>query len=206
MRFEGTLSSWNDDRGFGFIEPEQGGEATFAHIKAFLPGTGRPTVGMRVLFEVETGPKGKRAKGVQALRRPRTIDRPPVEAPAPWSPLSLVAIPAFLAVYVIAARTWAVSPIWIAAYAVASIVTFFAYAFDKAAAVRKTWRTSEQTLHVLGFCCGWPGALLAQQTLRHKTSKVSFRVMFWFTVAANVAAFVAIHSPFGKHLVSGGAV
>lgn len=35
MRFEGFVKSWNDDRAFGFIEPDQGGQDIFAHITAF---------------------------------------------------------------------------------------------------------------------------------------------------------------------------
>jgi ABC-type lipoprotein export system ATPase subunit len=47
-------------------------------------------------------------------------------------------------------------------------------------------------LNILG---GWPGALVAQQVLRHKSNKASFRSAFWGTVVVNVAGFVAIHSP-----------
>ena len=35
MRFEGIIKSWNDERGFGFIEPSPGGQEIFVHIKAF---------------------------------------------------------------------------------------------------------------------------------------------------------------------------
>lgn len=35
MRFEGTIKSWNDERGFGFIAPALGGDEVFIHIKAF---------------------------------------------------------------------------------------------------------------------------------------------------------------------------
>ena len=39
MQFTGTLQSWNDDRGFGFIEATQGGQEIFVHIKAFPAAT-----------------------------------------------------------------------------------------------------------------------------------------------------------------------
>ena len=42
--------------------------------------------------------------------------------------------------------------------------------------------------------CGWPGALLAQQVLRHKTSKTSFIAVFWLTILVNVVGFVALHA------------
>ncbi|HZV55939.1 MAG TPA: cold shock domain-containing protein, partial [Rhodocyclaceae bacterium] len=45
MRIEGTLGKWNDDRGFGFIAPRQGGPEVFVHISAFPKDGRRPTVG-----------------------------------------------------------------------------------------------------------------------------------------------------------------
>jgi uncharacterized membrane protein YsdA (DUF1294 family) len=56
---------------------------------------------------------------------------------------------------------------------------------------------SESTLHTLSLVGGWPGALVAQQVLRHKSNKATFRTAFWGTVVANVAGFVFIHSPWG---------
>ena len=76
------------------------------------------------------------------------------------------------------------------AYGVLSLGCFVAYAMDKSAAREGRWRTSERTLLLLGLLCGWPGAVLAQQWLRHKSSKRSFQVLFWISVAINVAAFV----------------
>jgi len=40
-----------------------------------------------------------------------------------------------------------------------------------------------------------PGAIVAQQVLRHKSSKASFRFAFWGSVAVNVVAFVVMNSP-----------
>lgn len=81
-RFDGVLSQWNDGRGFGFITPSAGGEALFAHISAFPRLAQRPVVGLRVSFEIETGPNGKkRARGIRLLplsgpeTGPRPIDR-----------------------------------------------------------------------------------------------------------------------------------
>ncbi|RZI78674.1 MAG: cold shock domain-containing protein, partial [Rubrivivax sp.] len=48
MRFDGIIKSWNDDRGFGFIEPAQGGQEIFVHIKAFKGLRGRPQPGQRL--------------------------------------------------------------------------------------------------------------------------------------------------------------
>lgn len=73
-------------------------------------------------------------------------------------------------------------------YAVASAVTFLAYGMDKHAAKKGAWRIRERTLHLLALAGGWPGALLAQQLLRHKSAKAQFRRVFWVTVVLNVAA------------------
>lgn len=79
--------------------------------------------------------------------------------------------------------------LWLASfYGVASVACFIAYAIDKSAAQHRRRRISERTLLLLGLCCGWPGGLLAQRILRHKTVKTSFQIAFWCSVAANVAA------------------
>ena len=75
-----------------------------------------------------------------------------------------------------------------------------AYALDKSAAQQGAWRTRESTLHLLALCGGWPGALVAQQTLRHKSSKAEFRMVFWATVLLNMAALGFLVSPYGAQL------
>jgi len=80
------------------------------------------------------------------------------------------------------------SVIIIAVYGVLSAVTFFAYALDKSAARSGSWRTQESTLLLMGLAGGWPGALVAQRLLRHKSIKATFLKPFWVTVILNVAA------------------
>lgn len=75
-------------------------------------------------------------------------------------------------------------------YLAVSIVAFIAYALDKSAAKNNRWRTQERTLHLLGLLGGWPGALLAQRVLRHKSKKTAFLLVFWLTVLINCAALV----------------
>lgn len=71
-------------------------------------------------------------------------------------------------------------------YAVIASLAFIAYAIDKAAAKSDRWRIPESTLHVLGLLGGWPGAMLAQTLLRHKSVKREFRLIFWVTVVVNL--------------------
>ncbi len=81
-----------------------------------------------------------------------------------------------------------------ALYAVASVACFILYALDKSAARQGRRRTPERTLLLLGLAGGWPGALAAQQLLRHKSSKLSFLAKFWLTVLLNLAALVALQA------------
>jgi len=192
MRIEGTLKSWNDERGFGLIEPTQGGQEIFVHIKAFQVRTERPQFGQRLTFEVEVNSDGqKRAKLVQHVRIAR-VPRRRRDSPTQWGTASYFAIPAFLLVYTLVAIVWRV-PSWVAAlYVAASVVCFVVYAIDKSAAVGGRWRVSERTLIFLGFVGGWPGAIVAQQVLRHKSNKAAFRSAFWRSVGLNVLAFIAL--------------
>ncbi|MFT7724521.1 MAG: cold shock and DUF1294 domain-containing protein [Roseateles sp.] len=201
MRFEGNLTSWNDERGFGRIESSQGGEPIFVHVSAWPRGTGRPQLGQAVSFEVELGPKGKRAKNVQLVQFRRPV-RPSERATrAQWGTATLFAIPAFLVIYVVVAAVWKL-PLWVAGlYLAVSAATFLAYAADKSAASSGAWRTPESTLHMLAVAGGWPGALLAQQLLRHKSTKQPFRQVFWATALLNVVGLVLLASPLRRSLL-----
>lgn len=84
-----------------------------------------------------------------------------------------------------------------AVYCIASLVTYVVYAIDKRAAVKGRWRIPEAQLHLLALIGGWPGAMVAQQTLRHKSKKPSFRFVFWITVVLNCAGTVWLLSPKG---------
>ena len=52
MKLQGKISNWNDDRGFGFVEPNGGGERAFVHIKAFNPPSRRPVNGEVIIYEL----------------------------------------------------------------------------------------------------------------------------------------------------------
>ena len=86
----------------------------------------------------------------------------------------------------------------IAWYTFINLTTILAYAVDKRAARKDRWRVPEAHLHLLSLLGGWPGAILAQQKLRHKTVKRSFRFVFWITVILNVAGLVWLLSPQGS--------
>lgn len=216
MRFQGTLVEWNDARGFGFVQADAGGERLFVHISAFRPQPSpqaRPQLGMRLEFAVGTESGKKRAQQVawghvagRNAGATRKFQSPQSSARAGTSPhkgsrsagVSYWLVLGFAVLFVGVAALWGVQR-WVASlYAVLSLITFFAYWKDKAAAQAGRWRTPESTLHTLALLGGWPGAILAQQWLRHKSSKAQFRSIFWCTVLLNVGLFVWLHSPWGR--------
>jgi uncharacterized membrane protein YsdA (DUF1294 family) len=93
-------------------------------------------------------------------------------------------------------------PVWVLGlYFLASIASFIAYAFDKSAARNNQWRTQESTLHLFALVGGWPGALIAQRLLRHKTKKQSFQVVFWAIVALNCGVLGWLFSSSGADVL-----
>jgi uncharacterized membrane protein YsdA (DUF1294 family) len=84
-----------------------------------------------------------------------------------------------------------------------SLFAYLVYALDKSAARVGAWRTAENRLHLLALLGGWPGALIAQQLLRHKSRKASFRFTFWVTVALNCAALAWLFTPGGAGFLRG---
>ncbi len=203
MRSRGKLKVWNDERGFGFIQPTQGGKDVFVHITAFPPGNARPRIGQVLTFDVASSPNGKlHACAVRYPGSSSAQKTTKAEPTASGAHLQILAIPAFAAIWLLVASRWTVQPEALPVYIWLSLVAFIAYALDKVAAIHGGWRTSEKTLHILSLIGGWPGALLAQQLLRHKCSKPSFQSVFWLTVAANLTAFVVWHAKLLHMVVS----
>ena len=73
----GTVKWFNDAKGFGFIEPEGGGEDVFAHFSA-IQSEGFRTLkqGGRVSYDVVQGPKGQLAQNIRPLTDEEVTTRP----------------------------------------------------------------------------------------------------------------------------------
>jgi len=191
MRHQGKITRWDDNKGFGFVAWHGGGSPVFVHIKAFRKGSRRPVVDDIITYELGKDERGRpRAENVSFPRQ--IVEEKPVK---PQSSQPSIAI-AYLWIFLIALCAATVSkhlpPAVLLFYAGASAVTFIFYGFDKAAAQLGRWRTPESTLQFLGLIGGWPGALLAQRTMRHKTQKESFQGTFLGTIALNTAGLVAM--------------
>jgi cold shock CspA family protein len=76
---DGTLAQWNDERGFGFIEPRTGGPRVFVHVSAFPRDGRRPAVGERLQFRIAIDASGR--KQARAVWRP-AVARPATRASA----------------------------------------------------------------------------------------------------------------------------
>jgi cold shock protein len=64
----GTVKWFNDAKGFGFIEPEGGGDDVFAHFSAIqMEGFRTLKQGSKVTFDVVQGPKGQLAQNIAAV-------------------------------------------------------------------------------------------------------------------------------------------
>jgi len=202
-RIDGVLASWNDERGFGFISRLDGGSSVFVHIKAFPQGSERPRIGEALTFEVETTSDGKtRAARVRPPHVARVAKPRPRGSSARAGAFEYLAIVAFVALYIVVTRAWNV-PLWVGSlYLVTSVLSFIVYRADKNAAVERGWRIPERSLLLLGLVGGWPGAIIGQQVLRHKTKKLRFRYLFWICVFLNVLAFLVLTSPNFATIVS----
>jgi cold shock protein len=72
----GTVKWFNDAKGFGFIEPEGGGEDVFAHFSAIqMEGFRTLKQGSKVRFEVVQGPKGQLAQNIAAVESEQATAR-----------------------------------------------------------------------------------------------------------------------------------
>lgn len=186
MRFQGKITGWKDDQGFGFVTPNGGGDKAFVHIKAFTSRARRPVEGDLITYELT----------IDENRRVRAGNVRYVGVPAPSATPSrrrffgVVFAALFCCFLALVSAMGRLPFIVFGVYLAASVVAFFAYAMDKSAAQNNRWRTQKSTLHLFGLFGGWPGALIAQRTLRHKSKKEEFQTAFWATVFLNCGALV----------------
>lgn len=199
MRYQGKIFDWKDEQGYGFVTPNGGGQKAFVHIKNFPSHTRRPANGDLITYELLTDDK----------RRFYASNILPVGKPSKTSSTykqhffaNVFAI-TFCVILVLSVLIGELPNFIFWLYLVVSVVTFIAYGLDKLAAKNNQWRTPEQTLHILSLIGGWPGALVAQKMLRHKTIKKEFQIIFWATVMLNaLVIFWLLSSDDGGALLS----
>ena len=192
MRKIGVIQKWNDEKGYGFIKSGPENYEYFFHINSFRNNGQRPSIGLEVDFEFGEDRNGR----TQAIKV-RTIRNKKKHSAAGafiTSALFLIFVGCLALMGFLPRAVW-----WF--YIGTSAFAFLHYYVDKSAAQRGKRRTPEATLHNVALIGGWPGALFAQQLLRHKSKKESFRRVFWVTVFINIAALIYLLSPYGAWLV-----
>ncbi len=179
IRKKGTITDWNDKKGFGFVTPDDSSEKIFLHINALAAGQRRPQLSDSVSYGV----------GSDEQRRPCAINvkhRSYRFSLSFFNLFFLGPITFFTVLFWMALKN--IIPWWIViVYVSASFLTLLEYAFDKYKARQKKWRTSEAMLHALELLGGWPGALIAQQVFRHKNRKIAFQISFWIIVLIHLS-------------------
>lgn len=183
MRVQGTVVKWVADKDFGFIAPSDGSGDLFVHAEFFVHQGRRPQVGDALSFDIATNAEGKRraervlyAGECDTRQRDRLFD----------ILYSLGAL-AFLGGIGALVAIKKLAPVILLIYLGASLLTFLLYWRDKVKANQDEWRIAEKTLHLCSLVGGWPGALLAQRLLHHKSRKRSFLFVFIATVLLNIA-------------------
>jgi len=194
MRYQGRITTWKDDQGFGFITPNGGGDPVFLHIKTFSNRQRRPVGNELVTYEVTVDERRRPRAANVAFVGERRVEK--ATTGSGWGPIVFVTL--FVAFLAAALITGKLPLTVLGVYVVASVIAFIAYAFDKSAAEKEQWRTKESTLHLFGLMGGWPGALLAQKVFRHKSRKREFQIVFWATVVLNCVALALYSTPTGS--------
>lgn len=182
MRVKGKVIQWDDAKGFGFVQPMLKGERVFLHINALQQRSRRPLLGDVVTYTVSKDKDGRK----QAAQVTYAGEKLRIKAANKSSALPLVLVCIFFILLSLAIYLEKTTVYILPYYLVLSCFTFLTYLRDKHSAQAGRWRVSESTLQILALVGGWPGALLAQNYLRHKSKKRQFLLVFWLAVIVNV--------------------
>ncbi|MBR9786438.1 MAG: DUF1294 domain-containing protein [Vibrionaceae bacterium] len=186
---KGQIVEWNDSKGYGFISASNGERNVFMHVSSVNKSRRRPKLNDMVTFEVSKDSKGRfNAENVVI----QGVDSFPVTVLFSFTFL----VAAFSSVVVFDGVL-----LLIPLYLALSVFTYLMFAWDKQAAQNGNWRTPEKTLHLLSLAGGWPGALLAQFQLRHKSQKQPFKFILWIAVALNICAFTWSLTDLGREII-----
>lgn len=173
MKYRGAIANWNDNKGFGFVRPAGGGTELFFHISDY-EGDSRPTAGDLVTFTIGTGRGGKPAAFAVQPAFSRSGSRQPQAAHYSADSVRVYLAITILGLAFICAIFDRVPFQFTLLYLALGAASYGQYWFDKKAAQAGRRRISEARLHFADAAFGIIGGLLAQQTLRHKTSKPQF--------------------------------
>ena len=175
----GVVVTFDAERGFGFLRSPDCAEDVFVHVSAVAGG--RPLrPGQHVRFTAEATERGPRAVRVEPGRKGL--------APALAGTLGLASALGF--------GTLALAGLglpWVGAWVLAiNLTTPAFYAWDKHRAVRGRRRVPEAVLLGLAAAGGSPAAIVSMALLRHKTRKLSFRLILAAIVVGQLLLILGI--------------
>ena len=204
MRYTGKLTSWKDDKGFGFITSNTSGELFFVHFKSILSRHRRPVLGDTMTYEVLKDEKDRK-QAVKVLYRGEDLST--------FSHMydnqsffydnifPYLVVGGFISL-LIALLLLGLLPLPVLAlYFGMSLSTFAVYFQDKSSAQNEQQRTPEKRLHFYSLIGGWPGALMAMKVCHHKSKKKSFQNIFWMTVFSNCFILVIHLTPWVHSII-----
>lgn len=193
MRNQGRLKSWNDKKGFGFIANPSGGADTFIHISAFKKRNVRPVINQTIIFTPSKDKQGRPQASLAEIKdfnNSISVNSTSVNFAIGFKAKLLIAGSAGFMMIVLALVLLKKLPMFVLYfYSILSIVSIAFYKNDKFAAQQGHWRTTEKFLQLLSLIGGWPGAIVMQQLLKHKSKKISFRLKHFVMVAINLLGF-----------------
>ena len=199
MRDQGRLVEWFDEKGYGFIQPNDNEkDRVFLHIKDFARPGPRPILGCALEYVPLIDGKGRvRAQQVTYLKA-KNIKKSQAKAAtkkAKQHPLTTFSI-VYIVILAGLVLLGLLPSVYLFVISIINLLTYWLYAQDKQAAQAGERRVAENTLHLWAFLGGWPAAHLAQQKLRHKTQKQPFRNIYFAMIGLNVVLIILLISPF----------
>ncbi len=182
VRKKGILTTWNNDKGYGFITPIGETKEIFIHISEYQ---GHPLLNDQLSFTLSKDKSGRDC-AINAIKFHKAKLTPTKKDTNTVGILSIFSITIFYLILFYFTKESSIQIYIIPYYIMISIFTFFIYSKDKDYAQDGSWRISEKTLHLLSILGGWSGALIAQDKLQHKSSKFSFKIVFFLTILLNL--------------------
>ncbi len=199
MRDQGRLIEWFDEKGYGFIQPNDSDkDRVFLHIKDFVRPGPRPLVACALEYVPLMDAKGRfRAQQVTYLKaaQVKKSQPKPQKSQEKRHPLSILSV-IYIVLLAGLVLVGLLHSMYVFAISLINLISYWLYRQDKQAAQTNQRRVPENTLHLWAFLGGWPAAHLAQQKLRHKTQKQPFRNIYFLMIGLNIILIALIISPF----------
>lgn len=214
IKSKGKIIKWDDDRGFGFILPDDSNKHIFVHIKSFKNQNPRPSLNEQVTYNILQNNDGKQS-AVSVIRATDNLKKfqqnnikeknlslrsisnknnsgfkVDYKSTYKISIFYILFVLIFLAFLLYSFISGKLPLTIIIVYGIMSLITYLIYSEDKSKAITEDFRIQEKTLHILSLIGGWMGAIIAQQRFRHKTKKSSFQRVFWISVFFNVLILI----------------